>query len=426
MASIVKRGDSYRIYVSNGRDANGKQIRETATFTPDPKKTEKQNQKALQEFALDFERKVKSGRLLSGDKMTYSEFIQKWLKDYALNQMQETSIERCESSLDNQILPALGHLKMTAITPLHIQDFYTQLMEKGYERNGVRYEYKANTIKRIHQIISSSLNTAVQWQIIESNPCARVRPPKVNKSDDVKHFTPEQTERFLLFLDEPYTVTYRGRQKKDGSASAEYSEIRTVPLQHKVLFYLAVYGGFRRGELIALTWDDIDFENNTVRIKKSAARTKKGVITKIPKSYASYRTVTISDEVIPLLHELKEEQDRFILEAGTYWQGKNYLFTQDNGKQMDLSTPNKVFQKNVRRYNETEEGKIDPLPMITLHGLRHTSATLLIAGGVDPKTVQNRLGHSEISTTLDIYSHALKKQDESAANTINQLLKGAS
>ncbi len=90
---------------------------------------------------------------------------------------------------------------------------------------------------------------------------------------------------------------------------------------------------------------------------------------------------------------------------------------------MDISIPNKEFQKIIKRYNETDEGKKNPLPLITLHGLRHTSATLLISEGVDPKTVQTRLGHSEISTTMDIYSHALRKQDESAEEKLDQALK---
>ncbi len=87
---------------------------------------------------------------------------------------------------------------------------------------------------------------------------------------------------------------------------------------------------------------------------------------------------------------------------------------------MDISTPNKVFQKIIKIYNNTHE---DKLPMITLHGLRHTSATLLIAQNIDIKTVSHRLGHSEISTTLDIYAHALEKQDINAANSLSELFQ---
>lgn len=420
MASIRKRGNNYQITVSNGRDIQGKQILETATFTPDPEKTKRQNEKALEKFVIEFEDKVKSGKFLKGEKMTYSDYIDLWLKEYAYKQMEQTSIERCESSLNTIILPALGHLKVAAIQPLHIQKLYSDLLENGYVRNGKKYDYSARTIKRIHQIISSSLGTAVQWQIIERNPCLRIKPPKVEKSADVKHFTLEQTSIFLAQLDKPYTVEHKGRPRKDGSESKKHYEIHTIPLQFKSLFYLAVFGGFRRGELIALTWDDIDFDRRTVSISKSSARTKDGIITKAPKTFSSNRIVTIPDDAMAILKKHKAEQQRYRLSLGSYWQGDNFVFIQDDGRQMDISTPNKMFQKIIRMYNETADEK---LPEITLHGLRHTSATLLIAQNVDVKTVSHRLGHSDTSTTLDIYAHALQKQDEIAADALSGLFQ---
>lgn len=419
MASIRKRGKSYQITVSNGRDIHDRQILETATWKPDPNKTEKQNQKALERFAMDFEDRVKSGKYLKGEKMTYQEYSALWLSEYAEKQMERTSIERCESSLDNIILPAIGHLKLPEIQPLHLTRLYGTLMETGYIQNGKRKPYSAKTIKRIHQIISSSLNTAVYWQLIESNPCQRVKPPKVEKQADVKHFTLEQTQAFLGQLNTPYTVAHWGRAKKDGSESKRHYEEKEIPLQFKVLFHLAVFGGFRRGELVALTWDDIDFQSHTVTVNKASARTKDGIITKAPKTFSSNRTVTLPPDTMGILQRHKAEQQEYRQSLGSYWKGSNYLFIQDDGRQMDISTPNKVFQKVIRLYNETHEEK---LPEITLHGLRHTSATLLIAQNVDVKTVSSRLGHSETSTTMDIYAHALRKKDEQAAEALGNLI----
>lgn len=378
MASIRKRGKSYQITVSNGRDIHDKQILETATWTPDPNKTEKQNQKALERFAIDFEDKVKSGKYLKGEKMTYQEYSALWLSEYAEKQMERTSIERCENSLNNIILPAIGHLRLSEIQPLHLTKLYSELVEHGYTQNGKQKPYSARTIKRIHQIISSSLNTAVYWQLIESNPCQRVKPPKVEKQADVKHFTLEQTQAFLNQLDTPYTVAHWGRTKKDGSESKKHYETKEIPLQFKALFHLAIFGGFRRGELIALTWDDIDFQSHTVTVTKASARTKDGIITKAPKTFSSNRTVTLPAHTINLIRKYKAEQQRYRLSLGTYWKGSNYLFIQDDGKQMDISTPNKVFKKVIRIYNETHE---DKLPKITLHGLRHSHASLLISMG---------------------------------------------
>lgn len=421
MASIRKRKNSYQITVSNGRDVFGKQILEFATFVPDPTKTNTQNKKALERFVLDFEDKVKSGNYLSGDKICYKDYVDLWLKDYAIKQLQQTTIERCESSLNKIVIPAIGHLKLSKIQPLHIQKLYDDIAKTGYNSNGKIKMYSSNTIKRIHQIISSTLSTAVQWQLIDSNPCSRVKPPKIEKQADVKHFTLEQTNSFIEYLNKPYKVSYCGRTKKDGSPSDRHYETRELPTQFKLLFKMALFGGFRRGELIALTWQDIDFKSYTINIDKSSARTKNGVVTKSPKTYSSIRTVVLPKELINELKLYKTEQQRYRLSIGTYWEGDNYLFIQDNGKQMDLSTPNKVFKKVINRYNANVEDK-NKLPEITLHGLRHTSATLLISENIDVKTVSKRLGHSECSTTMDIYAHALQKKDEVAAITLENIL----
>lgn len=421
MASIRKRKNTYQITVSKGRDISGKQLVETTTFTPDPTKTEKQNQKALEKFVFEFEEKVKSGKVMDGEKMVYKDYIDLWLKDYAYKQLEQTSIERCESSLNNLILPELGHLKLAKIQPLHIQEFYNTLAQKGYTVNGRHKEYKANTIKRVHQIISSTLNTAVQWQLIENNPCSHVKPPKAERSSsDINHFTLEEAQIFLAQLDNKYTISYGGRSKKDGSPSDRHYETHKVPLQFKVFFYLALFGGFRLGELLALTWNDIDFENNTVSITKSTARTKNGLITKSPKTASSIRIVSIPIDTMHLLKHYKAEQNTIRLSLGTYWKGCGHLFIQDDGRQMDISTPNHTFKKIIKRYNESVDEK-NRLSEITLHGLRHTSATLLISQNIDVRTVSGRLGHSECSTTMNIYAHALKNKDEQAATSIGDL-----
>lgn len=421
MASIRKRGKSYQITVSNGRRADGKQIIETATFTPDPSKTEKQNQKALEKFVFEFEEKVTSGKYLDGEKLTYKAYIDLWLEEYARKQMQATSLERTEDALNKLILPELGHLKVSKIQPLHLQQFYDKLIKNGYTIRGIRREYKSNTIKRIHQIISSSLNTAVRWQIIDSNPCSRISPPKLeNTVRKVKCFSLEEAQIFLDQLDKDYTVR-RGGRIKAGSVGERHYIIHKVPLQIKVFFNLALFGGFRLGELVALTWDDVNFQNNTVSITKSTAKTKNGQITKCPKTPTSIRTISIPPDVIQLLSHYKAEQAKYRLSLGSYWNGDNYIFIQDDGTQMDINTPNHTFKKIIQRYNDsvTEEG--EKLPTISLHGLRHTSATLLIAQNIDVRTVSSRLGHAECSTTMNIYAHALKKQDEIAAESLGNL-----
>jgi len=420
MASIRKRGSSYQIIVSLGRDMSGRKLSESTTWTPDESRTAKQNEKALADFAYDFEKAVRSGKYLSGEKMTYAEFIGLWRSEYAEKQLEATTIERSDIAFKT-ILPAIGHIKLAALLPLHIQTLYSTLQKGGYSINGKHKTYSNNTIKRIHAVISGTLNIAVMWGLIDSNPCNRVKPPKVQKNPtNIRHFTVDEVKTFLGYLDKDYSVTYRGKARKDGNPPGECIEFHTVPTQLKTFYNLAIFGGFRRGELIALKWSDIDFLKCSVSVTKSTARVKGSQITKQPKTKSSCRVVSLPPSVMALLKRHKTEQQELRLMMGSAWQGEDWLFIQADGKQMDISTPNHAFKKIINRYNATTDGEL--LPVISIHGLRHTSATLAIASNMDVKSVSARLGHSETSTTLDIYAHALKEMDVKIANVLEDVL----
>lgn len=420
MPNITKRGDNYRIKVFAGYDAEGRQIVRSCTFKPDPSKTDRQNKKALEVFAIEFEQKVLSGKLLDGERMTFQQYVETvWLPEYAEKQLAATSYEDAKSALERVFIPAVGNMKLSQIQPLHIQKILDDMQTNGYEKYGKKHAYSTTSIKRYYAVLSSCMTQAVYWQLIEDNPCRRVRPPKAERKKEVKAFTLEEAQTFLSFLDEPYTVISRGRERRDGTASSEHEEIRHVPLQLKVFYYMSLFGGFRRGELLALTWDDVDFDTGTITINKSRARTQQGVITKTTKNQTSDRSVVLPTECMELLRSHQIDQKKYRLAVGTYWKDHNMIFTQDNGKPLDPDTPSKAFRKIIKRYNA---GHTEKLPEISLHGLRHTSATLLISGNLDVKTISARLGHADTSTTLNIYSHALKKRDEEAALTLGEML----
>jgi len=410
MATITKRGDTYRIRVYVGKDLTGKQLFTSTTFIPDPSKTKKQNNDNLKLFALQFEKQVKTGQLLSGDKLTFKKYADTWYKEYVEKQYKDNTKDFTKKYLDI-IVQGIGHLKMSEITPLHIQRFIDSIEERGYIRNGERHDYSSGTLRRIYNIISSSLTQAVYWQIIYDNPCRRVKPPKMERSEKVKSFNLEEAKRFLAFLDEPYKTPH--------GAKSDYYDEKAVPLQYKAIFYLAMFCGFRRGEILALTWDDIDFKNNTIRISKSLSFKSGIAVIDTTKNRTSNRIVSAPDSCIDLLHQLKSEQlqNRFLL--GSYWRGEGNIFSQDNGYWMYKDSPNQRFKATIERYNETHD---DKLPEITLHGLRHTMATLMIAQGEDIKTVSSRLGHADTSTTLDIYTHAIKNRDQEASNNLERIL----
>lgn len=397
MASIRKRGKSYQITVSNGRDIHDKQILETTTWTPDPNKTEKQNQKALERFAMDFEDRVKNGKYLDGEKLTFREFTDRWLSEYANMQLEPTTTEVYKFLLDAHVIPEIGHLKLAKVQPAHLNKLYSVLLKE--RKDGKAGGYSPTTVKRIHAVISSIMTTAVQWNIITENPCKRIKPPKQAKQE-IAFFTPEQAAAFLKELD---------RETKEGE----------ILLQHNIFFQLALFCGLRRGETVALQWQDIDFDAGTVSINKSTAIVEGKKYQKTPKNRTSERVISVPSHVLTMLRRYRVEYNTYRMQIGSHWINSGHIFIQWNGTQMHPSTPNETMRKVIDRYNNTHKEK---LPHVTPHGLRHTSATLLISQNIDIRTVSNRLGHAQTSTTMNIYTHALQKKDEQAAETLENLL----
>lgn len=427
MASIRKRGDSYLVVVSAGYDIHGKKISYSETFVPDPQKAKAQNKKDLNEFSRNFEKKVKDGSYFDGDHMTLQEFSEKWLAECIKPKKAITTYGNYKMNLENHILPALGHMKLAKIRPIHIQRFCNDLAANG-RIDGKDKPLSSSTIKKINAILSSLFHRAVLWQLIESNPCQRVELPDtsvVAANCDVsdimqidrllstagtmqeaeKCFTPEEAVLFLDVLDK--------------------SEL---PFQIKVFLNLSIFSGCRRGELLALTWRDIDFENSSIQIYKAVAKSKGQMILKVPKNKSSVRTLTLPQHVMDMLRQLKQEQREYVLKLGSAWKGKrgkeydyNFLFTQWDGTLIYPTTPYSDLKKLIRNYNKTAEANAQ-LPDITLHDLRHTNATLLIAQNIDVKTVSKRLGHAQTSTTMNIYAHSLQKMDQTASEALESVL----
>ncbi|MDR0220420.1 MAG: site-specific integrase [Lachnospiraceae bacterium] len=436
MASKRERNGAYQITVSLGYDKNGKKKLKTATWTPDPAKTKKQNEDELSYFIADFERKAKSGKSLDAEKLTFADLVDIWREDHGKTQLEATSLERIDIILQ-KALPALGDVLLSEMRPKHIKDFLKGLQKEGYVKGAERREYAESTLQRYKGGVSAILGYAVDEEIMTENPCTRAKLPKVavdpdEDPDDTPCFTADEAKAFLAYLNSDYTVTHRGRPRKDGLPSAEKTYTRKVNTKTKLFFVMALKTGLRRGELLGLRWQDIDTKKGTITVKLSAAHTKDlGQHNKGPKNRPSRRTVPLAASVVPLLKEYKHEQAEYRKSLGTKWQGsktagdlwqaKQHLFTQWNGKQMHINTASHTFAKIIARYNKTTDG--EPLPLIPLHGLRHSTASLLIAEGVDPVTVAAILGHADTRTTLSIYSHFFKENAEKAINALDNALE---
>lgn len=187
----------------------------------------------------------------------------------------------------------------------------------------------------------------------------------------------------------------------------------------------------RKGETLALHWSDIDFENKLIHISKSVSKSETGVTYKDPKTSSSKRIVPIPDDVISLLKKYKSEYLQLKMSMGDAWHGTDNLFIQSDGRLMGRSTPYQFFKKHLKRYNEwiannpneAKEQNFEVLPIIPLHGLRHSCATLLNYLGTNIVDIAKLLGHAQTSTTMNTYAHSFDSQSYIISDKMNEFLK---
>lgn len=423
MASIQKierkKGVTYKIIVMLGSDTTGKQIRKSKTFIPDQSLTPAKMDKAAQKFALEFEQKVLGGNLFTGEEMTFSEYCEIWLKE-SKTDLSPSTYNYYHNFIQNSLVPAIGYLKVADIKPKHIKDFIQGL--KGSQGQLL----KPSSIKKNLAIIKSIFKRAWDDEIIKTNPAERVKPPKQEQNSSVKCFSIEQAQTFLNVLDNGLIYNYTEHNRIDDTGKPyhvkEYEQLHKIPTQFKVFFNIALFGGLRKGEILGLTWNDIDFNTCTIQITKSVCYTDNQIIVKEPKTKTSIRSITLPSSTISMIKEYRKEWLLLKMQLGSAWEGtEDFLFIQSTGKLMHPSTPYHTFKKILTQYNNTIKSEADKLPTITLHGLRHTSATMLISQNVDISTVSKRLGHAQQSTTMNIYAHSLEKMDEVAASKMESL-----
>ncbi len=432
MAYIRKKKDNaYLITVSCGRDSTGKKITRSVTFRPElltakgNQKSETAIQKEVNAYAADFEKKVLTGHYTEGHNMTFEEYSRKYLAEYAeLNQAPRT-LESTRAAV-RLFVSAFGYMTLENLSPLYLQEYVNHMLNTR-KTAGKPGTLSQGTVKRRAAVLSAMLSQAVRWNLIESNPMDRVQVKKAAPAEEKPLcFTRAQAETFLSILDQPLVYEYGQRCRKDRSGNIrqiqEYQADRSVRLQLKLFFYLAMFTGCRRGELIAITWNDLDFTEGSISITKSACRVNGETIIKSTKTRGSNRLLSVPAVVMDVARRWKKEQAAYRLSIGTKWDGNDNVFIQWNGVQMCLDTPYQAFHRIIRNYNAQRPDGAPELPLIPLHGLRHTAATLLIGQGVDIRTVSGRLGHASTSTTLNIYSHALKELDRAASDKLEEAL----
>ena len=384
--NIIYMGNSkYRLRVSNGFDSTGKRKYYNKTVSCSSKR---EAEKELAKFISSIE----GGCTYSAKKITLNEFSKQWMETSCKPNKSPSTCQSYDEKLRLHILPYLGNKRLDKITPLDLDKLYITLSNKLSNRKDKYGNYTTlspTTIHRVHEVLSSMFSTALKWDLIPYNPCRKATAPK-------------------------YKPTKMNCYDEETSKKLMWSILEKAPIKYKCFVILAILTGFRRGELVGLHWDDIDFKKSTITVNRSACYLgKQGTFEKDTKTDSSNRTIAVSNICFELLKQWRAEQGKIRLAQGINWKGSENIFTTDDGKIMNPATGPKWFSKFLAQNN---------FPHIRFHDLRHTFATLLISSNVDVKTVSHKLGHANTSTTLKFYVHDLESTDKASAELLENML----
>ena len=373
--------------VSSGFNAKGTKDRQSRTVVATSKKE-------LEDLYAQFKTEVRTGQFRNNDKLTLREFIEtQWLMDTEVKDLAPKTLSRYMDMLNQRILPEIGHLKLSDINHNHIVKLYEAMQQDGSRLDGREGGLSNKTILHHHRLLSKIFNTAVLWELIQASPMKMVKPPKATRKI-ISHYDDEQ----VLMLIECLNTLDESQYK------------------YKVLTMLALFTGMRREEILGTEWQDINFKDKTITISRSSQYIpSKGVFTKEPKTETSKRTITVPSSIIELLENYKHHQQKEIQQLTGLWQPSNRLFTAWNGEPMNPDTVTDWFGKFIKLHN---------LPHVTFHGLRHTNISMLIAEGVDIRTIATRAGHANPTTTLNQYSYMLRRSDQIAADSLEKRITG--
>ena len=389
MASIRKRGENnYLIVVSRGYDYEGNRLKSAQkTVHPPMGLKPKQVEKWLQEQAVLYEREIRHIAEPVNKSITLAKYIEHWLAEVAPKKLAKSTFARDRQDV-RRILPALGHYKLTGLTKEVIRNFYEEMRaERKLTDGGLISE---RTVEGLHNTLCSILTDAVEEGYLLHNPAWRMYKPQGTRKE-----RPVADEELVQRL---------------------ITALEGQSLKYETYFKLVLATGMRRGEACGLRWSDINWKKRSIHVQRTVIKlSHEPIFVKPPKTASGDRIVYLSKEMVRLLHSWKEqcawEREH---EYDETLQEDDYLFRQQSGDPMVPTTFTFSLKKILR-----QNGLPDNL---SVHSLRHTNASVLIAQGVDVRTVASLLGHSQASTTLDIYAHAFDKNKKLAQQKLGEVM----
>ena len=327
---------------------------------------------------------MQNGSYLAPDKTTFAEFAERWLT-HVKSQVSPKSHERYSEIMRKNVVPLIGAVVLTKLKPAVISEAYAKALESG-RRDGTG-GLSPRTVHHMHRLIRQSLAQAVKWELLTRNPADAVDPPRVERTA-MNTYTLPQTGELIDAM--------RGTRL-------------FVPT------LLAVLLGMRRGEIAALRWKAVDLDTGQLAVIESAEQMNGTVRLKPPKNGRS-RTVALATTITEELRAHRAAQAQELLKLGVRLSEDHFVCTHADGRMMQ---PTWITHEWIALISETD------LPRIRFHDLRHAHATHMLAGGIHPKIASERLGHSKVGITLDLYSHVMPGMQENAAAQVDAALQAA-
>ncbi|MBR5157288.1 MAG: site-specific integrase [Clostridia bacterium] len=363
----TKNGISYQLTVEADRDPlTGKRDRHYETF----RGTKKQMEARLRKFIKE----VENGGVVTASAIKLSDWLAQWQSLYLPNIEQSTK-NSYKETIQNRINPYIGSIPLKALNTNTIQQWV----------NSLSLKLSAKTVCNAFNILKPALEKAKVLHLITDNPCVGVEKPKFKK-----------------YQANAYTTT----EIQNILTTAKNTDLYVVLL-------LELAAGLRRGELMALKWSDIDLKSGVISISKSIYKGNGKTFVKAPKTTAGIRKIKIPNKV---LNVLQEEYQNYLAKKSNpdiFFKDNNLVVCKDDGTSYHPDTISKKWKKFIKKNNIRDA---------RFHDLRHSNATMMIQEGLPAKTVQSRLGHSDISTTLNVYVHYTETMDENAANIIDAIM----
>jgi integrase len=340
-------------------------------------KTHKEAEKKLEDIKFE----IRQGTLATGPNQTLEQFLTKWLNDVYRLEVRDSSYSQRETLLRNQILPALGHIQLRKLSPMHVETFYTKKLQEGLT---------PATVKSFHAILHKALKVAVRWKLVPYNVCDQVTPPSLKDEEAGKALTMEQAVTLLKAC--------QGHRLE-------------------AFITLALLTGMRHGELDALRWDDINFEEGYLQVRRTVGRIagKKGFVERAPKTRKSKREIVLPRLALDALVKHRERQREVQAQAGEQWAALNLVFCNPRGGFLSAPATLWAFYRLLEKAG---------LPQIRIHDLRHTASTLFsLEMGQPEKLVQDLLGHESIEMTRGKYTHGDRKLQRRMMEEVDRIFR---